>query len=126
MKKISILEIKLEILRINVLGLSLKEELCNLFNGHIRSTLLSEEFKVTLVNLLMAEGHKFHVPPHQLFIVFDKLIDIRNVYIDVKGGMGHFVFLFSLPVEDIHYIEKFYLYFEKIIFILKKIFICVV
>ena len=57
-----ILEIKLEILRINVLGLSLKEELCNLFNGHISSTLLSEEFKLTLVNLLMAEATSFMWP----------------------------------------------------------------
>ena len=83
-----ILEIKLEILKLNVIGLSIKEELRNLFAGHISSTILSEDFKSTLVKLLLSEGHRFHVPSSQLFVVFDRLIDIKNVYLKEGGKWG--------------------------------------
>ena len=105
-----ILEIKLEILKLNVIGLSIKEELRDLFAGHISSTILSEDFKSTIVKLLMSEGHRFHVPSSQLFVVFDRLINIKNVYLKEGGETGHFVFLFQLLVADRNYIEKFGLY----------------
>ena len=78
----------LEILKLNVIGLSIKEELRDLFAGHISSTILSEDFKSTIVKLLMSEGHRFHVPSSQLFVVFDRLINIKNVYLKEGGGNG--------------------------------------
>ena len=107
------MEIKFEVLRLNMEASSLMAELESLFSGVCNSAMLSEAFKTEIVRSLINEGYDFHLPSTELFIIFDGILRIKYMYLEGQGE-GHFVFLFEIPVKTREHIERFVLYETQI------------